>query len=347
MLPTFVLIHEQMGNEELGQHYYDIGDLNSATKAYGRMRDFCTTPAHIASMCLRIIQVAIGRGDWLAVQSNVHKVRSLQLRNEDTPKILAKTTAAMGLSQLGTGAFKDAATSFLAIDPALADSYNEVMTSNDVAVYGGLCALASMDRDELQSRVLESLSFRGFLELEPHIRRAVSFFCSSKYTQCLEILEAYRTDYLLDVCLYPHVPVIYGRVRSKAIVQYFAPFSRVTLDSMSRTFATTRPIEDELGDMIKTGVLKARIDMEKRVLVSEERNLRSEVHQEARDVIKAFSRESHLRLLRMNVINAGLEVKAPNKQSGANSGFGAGDLFNANSRDSKGSGKVPIGARFH
>lgn len=336
-----------MGNEELGQHYYEIGDLNSATKAYGRMRDFCTTPTHIASMCLRIIQVAISRGDWLAVQSNVHKVRNLQLRNEEAQKIQAKTTAAMGLSQLGTGAFKDAAISFLAIDPTFADSYNEVMTSNDVAVYGGLCALASMDRDELHSRVLESLSFRGFLDFEPHVRRAISFFCSSKYTQCLEILEAYRADYLLDIYLHQHLAVIYNKVRSKAIVQYFAPFSRVTLDSMSQTFATSQPIEDELVEMIQAGVLKARIDMENRVLVSEEKNMRSEVHQEAQAAIKAFTREAHLRLLRMNIVNAGLEVKAPNKQSGTTSGLAAGDLFNSNSRDLKPSPKIPMGARFH
>lgn len=335
-----------MGNEELGQHYYEIGELNSATKAYGRMRDFCTTPAHIASMCLRIIQVAIHRGDWLAVQSNVHKARNLQLRNEEAQKIQAKSMAAMGLSQLGTSAFKDAAISFLAIDPAFADSYNVVMTSNDVAVYGGLCALASMDRDELQSLVLESISFRSFLELEPHIRRAISFFCSSKYTACLEILEAYRTDYLLDLYLHQHVSTIYNRVRSKAIVQYFAPFSRVTLDSMSQTFASPQPIEEELVDMIKAGTLKARIDLEKRVLVSEERNLRLEVHQEAQAALKAFTREAHLRLLRMNAINAGLEVKAPSKQIGTNSGMGAGDLFSSNARDVRPPGKMPMGNRF-
>ena len=331
-----------MGNEELGSHYHDIGDLASATKAYTRMRDYCTTTAHIASMCLRLIQVSIDRRDWLVVQSNVHKVRNLQqLRSEDSARLQPKVTAAIALSQLETEAYKDAANSFLSVDPAITDTYNEVISSNDIAVYGGLCALASMDRDELQRRVLENSSFRNFLELEPHIRRAISFFCASKYTQCLEILETYRIDYLLDIHLQSHVGNLYGRVRSKSIVQYFAPFSRVTLDSMSQAFATSldRPLEDELIDMIESGTLNAKIDLENRVLVSGDKNLRSEVHREAQEMIDAFTREAHLRLLRMNVLNAGLEVKAPGKHGATNHYGGAGDLFSGHGRQLRTTGR--------
>jgi COP9 signalosome complex subunit 1 len=321
-----------MGNEDLGNHYYSIGDLNNAVKAYGRMRDYCTTPAHIASTSFRMIQVAIEQGNWLAVQAQVHKIRNLQMKTDDAARNRPKTQAAMGLYQMCTGEYREAATSFLATDPSLTDTYNEVLSSNDVAVYGGLCALASMDRHELQTKVLENASFRNFLELEPHIRRAISFFCSSKYAQCLDILEAYRADYLLDIYLQAHVPNIYRRIRTKSIVQYFAPFSRVTLDAMAQTFgttatphqielawqpngATTQPqsIEDELISLIEKGILKAKIDLEARVLVAKESNFRADVHVEAQDMVKAYIREAHMRLLRMNAINAGLEIRAPQK----------------------------------
>ncbi|KAL9110003.1 MAG: hypothetical protein Q9227_005342 [Pyrenula ochraceoflavens] len=340
----------RMGNEELGTHYHNIGDLASAAKAYTRMRDYCTTTANIASMCLRLIHVSIDRGDWLAVQSNVFKVRNLRpVKNEDWERLQSKVTAAMGLSQLETEAYRDAANSFLSVDPAITDTYNEVISSNDIAVYGGLCALASMDREELQRHVLDNQTFRSFLELEPHIRRAISFFCASKYTQCLEILEAYRTDYLLDLHLQQQVSNLYRRVRSKSIVQYLAPFSRVTLDSMSQAFATSlqRPIEDELIEMIESGTLQAKIDLENQVLVSGEKNLRTEVHQEAQDMMKAFTREAHLRLLRMNVLNAGLEVKAPGKQGGANHFGGAGDLFSGHGgRQLRAGGRQAAGGPF-
>jgi COP9 signalosome complex subunit 1 len=321
-----------MGNEDLGNHYYSIGDLSNAVKAYSRMRDYCTTPAHIASTSFRIIQVAIEQGNWLAVQSQVHKIRNLQMKTDDAARSQPKIQAAMGLYQMCTGEYRDAATSFLASDPSLTDTYNEILSSNDVAVYGGLCALASMDRHELQTKVLENASFRNFLELEPHIRRAISFFCSSKYAQCLDILDAYRADYLLDIYLQAHVPNIYRRIRTKSIVQYFAPFSRVTLDAMAQTFGTTatphpvesasqsngntkqpQSIEVELISLIEKGILNAKIDLEARVLVAKESNVRADVHSEAQDMVKAYIRETRMRLLRINAINAGLEIKAPQK----------------------------------
>ncbi|KAF7509504.1 hypothetical protein GJ744_007904 [Endocarpon pusillum] len=325
----------RMGNEDLGAHYHAIGDLASATKAYGRMRDYCTTPAHIASTSFRVIEVAIDQNNWLAVQSSVHKIRNLQLKADDHGKAQPKTQAAMGLSQMHAGDYRDAAISFLNTDPSLGDKYNEVLTSNDVAVYGGLCALASMSREELQALVLDNTTFRNFLELEPHIRRAINFFCSAKYTQSLAILDAYRADYLLDLHLQRHLVKIYGRIRTKSIVQYFAPFSHVTLDSMARTFASqdqsNPPIEDELVPLIAAGTLKAKIDLEHRVLVADEVDLRAEVHREALESVKRFKKEAHLKLMRMEFLNAGLEIKAPPRQGmgGGGGGFSsiAGDVL--------------------
>lgn len=321
----------RMGNEDLGSHYHQIGDLTAATKIYGRMRDYCTTPAHIASMLFRIIQVSIDRGDWLTVTSNVSRVMGLHVKPEESARNLPRVNAAQALSLMAQGHYHNAALSFLQVDPALTDTYNEVLTSNDVAVYGGLCALASMDRNELTSKVLESSSFRQFLELEPHIRRAISFFCSSKYSQCLEILEAYRADYLLDIYLQSHVQSIYAAIRSKAIVSYFAPFSRVTLASMAQVFfptvADTRLVDEELINMIEKGVLDAKIDLEKRVLVSKEVNLRADVHETALGTVGAFTREAHLKLLRMNALAAGIEVKGPSKKTDSQSMAPAGELM--------------------
>lgn len=306
-----------MGNEDLGSHYHQIGDLSSAVKAYGRMRDYCTTPAHVASMSFKIIHVSIEQGNWMAVQSNALKIRNLNQREDDQKKAQPRLAAVMGLAQLASGNFRDAATSFLATDPRLlTEEYSEVITANDVAVYGGLCALASMNRNELQSLVLEISTFRNFLELEPHIRRAIAFFCSSKYGQCLEILEAYKPDYLLDLHLQRHVPELYYAVRSKSIVQYFIPFSCVTLDAMASAFGTSEhSIEDELVDMIERGNLEARIDTQDKVLTAKKTNARTAVHSDALDMAKRYEKTAHMRLLRMNIINAGLEVKAPKNQA--------------------------------
>ncbi|KAJ5157640.1 COP9 signalosome complex subunit 1 [Penicillium canariense] len=313
----------RMGNEDIGNHYYETGDLVAASKAYTRMRDYCTTPNHIASMLFKLINVSIERGDWLNVQSNVHRLRNSQSKPEDQAKNQPKMSAALGLAQMHSGSYLDAANSFLSTESSLSDTFNEVITPNDVAVYGGLCALASMDRVQLQHRVLDNSGFRNFLELEPHIRRAIGFFCNSKFRPCLDILDAYRTDYLLDLHLQPYVSELYALIRTKAIKQYLVPFSRVTLDSMAAIFApevvggeaqptgVSSPFVQELIRLIKKGVLDARIDLEKGVLVSNQTDLRTEVQNNTLESLRSFNEEAHLRILRASVLHAGLEVCAP------------------------------------
>ncbi|KAJ5114518.1 COP9 signalosome subunit 1 (CsnA) [Penicillium alfredii] len=313
----------RMGNEDLGNHYHDTGDLLAASKAYSRMRDYCTAPNHISSMLFKLINVSVERGDWLSVQSNTNRLRSAQSKPEDLAKNQPKISAALGLAQMHAESYGDAARSFLGTPPTLGDSFNELITSNDVAVYGGLCALASMDRNELQRRVLENQSFRNFLELEPHIRRAITFFCNSKFRPCLDILDNYRSDYLLDIHLQRHVNALYTRIRTKAIEQYLVPFSRVTLDSMATIFAphvvggearptgTGSPFVQELIRLIKKGVIEARIDLEKGVLVSNQTDLRTEVQTKTLEGLRSFNEESHLRILRTSVLHAELEVRPP------------------------------------
>ena len=84
---------------------------------------------------------------------------------------------------------------------------------------------------------------------------------------------------------------------------------------MSNGANQTQSIEEELISLIEKGILNAKIDLEARVLVAKESNIRADVHAEAQDMVKNYIREARLRLLRMNAVNAGLEVKAPSKSS--------------------------------
>lgn len=317
-----------MGNEDLGSHYYRIGDLVNASKAYSRMRDYCTTPAHIASTAFRIIAVAIEQRNWMAVQSQVLKIQNLQMKQDDSSRYQILVHPTTGLQRMCNGEFRDAANHFLQTDPTVGDQFNSTMSANDVAVYGGLCALASMSRSELQTKVLENVSFRNFLELEPHIRRAISFFVACKYAQCLEILESYRNDYLLDLYLQPHVGRIYRRIREKSIVQYFEPFGSVKLDNMEQVFGQTAlksasaganngtntismALMDEIVSLIETEKLDARLDIEKNLLVARQPDVRAETYREAEEMLDKFSKDAYLKLMRINMLNAGLETKAP------------------------------------
>ncbi|KAF2845344.1 COP9 signalosome-like protein complex subunit 1 [Plenodomus tracheiphilus IPT5] len=310
----------RMGNEDLGHFYYDTGDYQNAHKAYMKMREYCTSNKHLADMTLRLVYVSVAQKSWLGVQSNLAKVDSAQLKGDDKTKLEPIISAVTGLSHMAMGNFRDASSYFLGTSPAYLTAepaanikwQTEVLSGNDVAVYGGLCALASMDRADLQDKVLANSEFRNFLELEPHIRRAINLFCNSKYSACLEVLEGYRTDYLLDVYLSKVLNTIYGRIRTKSIVQYFIPFSCVTLDEMANKFppAGETGIENELEDMINNKTLDARIDLVDRLLISPPTNPRHDVHADALVMAESYDHTLRLRLVRLNMLAAGMEIAA-------------------------------------
>lgn len=48
-----------MGHNDLGDFYYQLGDLPAALKSFAQARDYCTTDKHIIEMCLNVSKVRI------------------------------------------------------------------------------------------------------------------------------------------------------------------------------------------------------------------------------------------------------------------------------------------------
>ena len=250
-----------MGNEDLGKHLESIGDLAGAIEAYSRMRPDVSSPKHIIDVGKLLVSISVQRREWPMVAANLNKITSMGESPEEKA-VLPYIRIMHGVALMGQEKYAEAASSFL--QAGVNNSVvvpQDLITGNDVAVYGGLLALATMDRKELNSKVLENSDFRTFLELEPHIRRAISQFVNGRYSTCLQTLEAYRADYMLDLHLQRHVPIIYAQIRSKCIVNYLIPFSCVTLQNMEDAFAVPgQALETELAGMIREGVLSARLD---------------------------------------------------------------------------------------
>ncbi|KAI2626714.1 26S proteasome subunit RPN7-domain-containing protein [Hypoxylon sp. NC1633] len=315
----------RIGHRDLGEHLESIGDLNTASETYIKMRPDASTQSHIQDVGKHIVGVLVQKRDWAGVLANVNKVLAMNLTNEEQNAEQPYQKIVSGLALLGSSKYLEAAKSFLEVgNPTTSQQYNDIVSPNDIATYGGLLALASMDRQHLQSRVLENSSFRNYLELEPHIRKAVSMFVNGRYSPCLEILESYRNDYLLDIHLQKHVSILYSEIRSKCIVQYFTPFSCVTLESMKKTFGKpNESIESELIGMIKSGVLNARINTIDKLLVAVSVNPRVAMHQKALQAAKDYEKQAIERIRRMSLAAANLEMKGSKKSGGAG---GSGSL---------------------
>ncbi|XP_021493134.1 COP9 signalosome complex subunit 1 isoform X1 [Meriones unguiculatus] len=321
------------GHDDLGDHYLDCGDLSNALKCYSRARDYCTSAKHVINMCLNVIKVSVYLQNWSHVLSYVSKAESTPEiaeqrgeRDSQTQAILTKLKCAAGLAELAARKYKQAAKCFLLASFDHCD-FPELLSPSNVAVYGGLCALATFDRQELQRNVISSSSFKLFLELEPQVRDIIFKFYESKYASCLKMLDEMKDNLLLDMYLAPHVRTLYTQIRNRALIQYFSPYVSADMHKMAAAFNTTvAALEDELTQLILEGLINARIDSHSKILYARDVDQRSTTFEKSLLMGKEFQRRAKAMILRAAVLRNQIHVKSPPREGSQ------GELTPANSQ---------------
>jgi COP9 signalosome complex subunit 1 len=316
----------RMGHNDLGRHHHMVGNLNEALKCFVRTRDYGTNVRHTEEMCLNVIRVAIEMRNYSHVVNYVNKAEQA-LDSPADPSVLVKLRVANGLAHLDGGRYRQAALKFCAMKVEVGKENNqaqhrnvhpdelgftEVLSAQDVAIYGGICALATFERQELAAKVVDEPAFKQFLELAPEMRELVSDFYGSRYASSLAHMAKLKGDLLLDVYMAPHVAKLYGMIRSRALVQYFTPFASVRMPLMADAFSTTVPeLQKELSELIMKKEIKARIDAHNQIL-----HVRT-AEQEASSFEKAlvagveYARQTAALILRLELIRHDLAIKVP------------------------------------
>ena len=193
------------GHDDLGDHFLDrysfnyrsfifyldflcdrSGDLANALKCYSRARDYCTSGKHVVSMCVNVIKVSVYLQNWSHVISYVNKALATpdlndgNLKSSDHLTLVTRLKCAGGLADLMTRKYSAAAKQFLAASLDHCEC-PDLLSPNNVAIYGGLTALATFDRAELYKQVISSAQFKLFLELEPQLREVIQCFYDSRF----------------------------------------------------------------------------------------------------------------------------------------------------------------------
>lgn len=299
--------------DDLGDHYLDCGELDNAYSAYTKSRDFAATHRNQVNQCLNIIRVSILLQRWSAVANHVPRAKTQSNSDiQSHPSTLTKLHCAAGLHELNNKRYKKAATYFLSTNFDHFDSQLSILAPINIAVYGSLCALATMSRQELANQLINSVSFKQFSELDPQLRDAVSKFYESKYASCLSILQEIKNTLLLDMYLSPHVERLYKAIRSKALVQYFEPYSSASMQQMATAFNTTvDDLEREVINLIYDGHIKARIDSHRKILFAKNTDPRTQAFEKAISMGKLWQRQTRALISRTVITNAGIEIHNP------------------------------------
>lgn len=307
------------GHDDLGDHYLDCGDLSNALKCYSRARDYCTSGKHVVNMCLNVIKVSVYLQNWSHVLTYVNKAEVTPEVAENNGKeanqlILTKLRCAAGLAELATRKYKSAAKNFLQASFDHCD-FPDLLSPNNVAMYGGLFALASFDRQELLKNVISSSSFKLFLELEPQLRDIIFKFYDSKYASCLKMLDEIKDNLLLDMYLAPHVNTLYTQIRNRALIQYFSPYLSADMNKMAQAFNTTvGALEDELMQLILDNQIQARIDSHNKILYAKDIDQRSTTYERTLQMGKEYYRNTTQLILRSAMLRNQIQVKSPPRE---------------------------------
>jgi COP9 signalosome complex subunit 1 len=283
--------------------YTEQGDYASALKHVTKSREYCTDPRTVVMTCLSIIKLSSLLRQHSDMSSIASKAQHTSFKDESTSNP-SKIAATFGLYYMTHGNYKDAAFSFARVKPQdLDSSFNDVLCGQDVTVYGVLCALASLERNEVQSKLMQSLSFKECLELVPSMRDLALDFCNCRFAKCLSALEQLRGNLALDVHLSAHVNDICQQIRNKGMILYFAPFLSVSLRSMAEAFNTdVDGIQSEVAQLVGKRQLDAKIDSQKKVLHVRHSNQRKQTYNNAIRVSQDFLDTTQALILRTNLL---------------------------------------------
>ncbi|KAI7889904.1 26S proteasome subunit RPN7-domain-containing protein [Mucor mucedo] len=305
----------RVAHTKLGDYYYKKGDLPAAMKNYIRTRDYCATSQNIIDMCFNTIKVYLDDSNFS------HVVQTYISRAESTPNItdkidiLSKLKCCHALSLLGGSDYPNryalVANDLTEVSFESAPHFNDIMSANDVAIYGGLCALVSMDRRQLQAQILNNTNFKSFLALEPALHELIEAFYKSKYSLCFQLLENYKHSLKLDMYLASHLDILIQLVREKAMVQYCIPYSVVDMRKMAASFNI--PIDELEDDLIilisRKEKIAARINSHEKILCTRKKEKRDQAFERSLVAGAEYEKASKALLLRLNMLKADLIVR--------------------------------------
>jgi len=243
----------------LAKHFITTGRTSDALYQLFNAKSYAAGPWQMQEMILLMAETGLNNHSF----SKVRELYDPNMETKASNMFLSKLNAARGVAYLAEGQIKEAAKSFLSTTNELTNEFNQVVSAQDIALYGGLTALLALDRTEIAAMVEKNGGFRDRLEFVPVLRDAMHCYVRAEYGECLGLIDSLRGGWAKDVYLAPQADSLWRRVRGKCLVQYFEPYASVSLTSMMDSFAfeNVDEAEDVVADLLeRKEIAGARID---------------------------------------------------------------------------------------
>ena len=102
--------------------------------------------------------------EWSSVRDTVSRAEHTVMGDIDDSLFHQKLRVGQALSHLAEGRYLESAKIFTSIDTQLTNQFSSVISAEDLAVYGSILGLATMNRDMLHGSVIDG-AFKARLEV--------------------------------------------------------------------------------------------------------------------------------------------------------------------------------------
>lgn len=298
---------------DLASHFEKQGKYELACTKYMEAYEFADT--HFQQIQLRILicKAAILGNTWVQIKQYApHLLESSEFRStlsqfEHQHGVLM---VCLGLYYLHKGQYVDAA-QYLVNQPcsSVTDYLTNIISAEHLGLYGALTAVVAFNRGQFEARVIRNKVFQTFLQQSSKAKALVNAYFSSNYKAVNVALEDIK-DYLkLDFYCRDQYRDFISAVRGKAMVQFFSPYSNMTMQNMSEEFGVSlEAMETELVTCISQGHINARINSKDKTVTAVEVDEEAQLFNEIKSNGVQWTRETKAMLLRMSMVRRGVAL---------------------------------------
>eukprot|EP01084_Bolivina_argentea_P152416 265896_1 len=144
---------------EAAEYCVKIGNYNTAISRYIEAKSYAGDTKMLLDINLKIMVTSIKSGQFGHVKSEAaHALASEDIFKDN--KFKSKVLACLALYNLYNGRYDMAVHHLIDCNFSIYNEFKEILSGKDIALYGGLCALASFSRLQLKKRVLDNSQFK-------------------------------------------------------------------------------------------------------------------------------------------------------------------------------------------
>lgn len=289
---------------DLANFYYNTGDMASTMKTLQRAKEISITADQQFDLFSLMALTSLFKKNISFAQNNAQKIILLA---GITDKQTVTARVIMGLCNLENSNYKQATEYFLGLN---GENNKELASNSDLAVYIVLGCLASMDRKEIKSDVVQSKSFLVFSEDEPKLVELLDSFLSCKFSRVVQILEDIKSQYVQDYFIGKSVHSIGEEIKNRCMIQFLKAFRRIKISDLAINFEMTeKTVEEKIAKLIIDGKVDARIDAHQKIVRAREIDQKHKMHKSILNTAADFIKTANLILLKTSIIQEDILVR--------------------------------------